>query len=257
MDFGLTGRVAAVTGGGAGIALAVVEALVEEGARVVVADRDLSSLDAAVVEGIELDLLEPEAPQRLIDHTVAVHGGIDILINAVGGLVPRTEGFVAITDRDWEWALGLNLFCMIRASRAAIPHLVQRGGGAIVTVGSDQSRQPNPMFVDYAVAKAGILSVAKALSLEYAQAGIRSNVVLPGPTLTPGFKGPLNEIAEEWGVSFDEAVDRFVREVIKIPLGRVAEPREIANVVCFLASDLASNVTGSAYQVDGGITVAA
>jgi NAD(P)-dependent dehydrogenase (short-subunit alcohol dehydrogenase family) len=257
MTFNLEGKVAIVTGGGAGIGHAIVNLLVAEGALVVTADRDLSQLEGLNVVALNVDLASPDGGPRLVDLAIETHGRLDIVVNAVGGLVPRVGGFTEITDEDWDWTLALNLRCMIRTTRAALPHLIDAGGGSIVSIASDQGRQPDPLFGDYAVAKAGVLSVSKIISLEYAKHGIRSNAVSPGPTLTPGFSGPLADMASAWGVTPEEAIHRFVHEIRKIPLGRLGDPREIANVVCFLASDLASNVTGSDYCADGGITVAA
>lgn len=256
MDFGLDGKVVVVTGGGAGIARAVVETFLGEGSKVVTADRDVSPLADLDVEAVELDLLDPSAPQRLIDRAVELHGTVDVLVNALGGLVPKTNGFTEITEEDWDWTLNFNLRVMIRTTRAVLPVMVEGGGGSIVTIASDQSRQPDPIFVEYAAAKAGVLSVSKAISLEYADRGIRSNAVAPGPTLTPGLEGPLGEMAAEWGVSTEAAIDRFVKEIREIPVGRIGQPQDVANVIAFLASDLAANVTGSEYCTDGGIKVA-
>jgi NAD(P)-dependent dehydrogenase (short-subunit alcohol dehydrogenase family) len=256
LDFGLGGKVVVVTGGGAGIARAVVETFIDEGAKVVTADRDTSPLAGLEVEALELDLLDPTSPQKLVDRAVELHGTVDVLVNALGGLVPKTNGFTEITEEDWDWTLNFNLRVMIRTTRAVLPVMVENGGGSIVTIASDQSRQPDPIFVEYAAAKAGVLSVAKAISIEYADRGIRSNSIAPGPCLTPGLEGPLSHMAEEWGVSTEEAIDRFVKEIREIPIGRIGQPQDVANVVAFLASDLASNVTGSEYCTDGGIKVA-
>jgi NAD(P)-dependent dehydrogenase (short-subunit alcohol dehydrogenase family) len=256
MDLGLEGKVAAITGGGSGIAKATVETLRREGALVVTADRDIAPLAEVDVEAIELDLLDPESPGKLIERAVELHGGLDIVVNALGGLVPKTKGFTEITEEDWDWTLGLNLRCMIRTIRAAIPHLIERGGGSIVSISSDQGRQPDPIFVEYAVAKAGVLSLSKAISIEYADRGIRSNAVSPGPILTPGLEGPLSEMAAEWEMETEAAIDRFVKEIRQIPIGRIGHVQDVANVIAFLASDVSSNVTGSEYCTDGGIKVA-
>jgi NAD(P)-dependent dehydrogenase (short-subunit alcohol dehydrogenase family) len=257
MDFGLKDKVAIVTGGGSGIAKATIETFLGEGVKVVTADRDVSPLAGHEVEAVELDLLDPASPQKLVDRAVELHGGIDIVVNAVGGLVPKTQGFTEITDEDWDWTLGLNLRCMIRTCRAAIPVLLERGGGAIVSIASDAGRQPDPVFAEYCAAKAGVLSVSKTLSIEYSGRGIRSNAVSPGPTLTPGLEGPVSEMGKEWGLSKEDAIDKFVKEIRNIPIGRIGQVQDIANVVTFLASDLASNVTGSEYCSDGGIISAA
>ena len=221
MDLGLQGKVAVVTGGGSGIALRTIEMLLDEGAAVVTADRDISRLEGRDVRALEADLTDPAAPGRLIDVAVRQHGRVDILVNAVGGPTPR-QGFTDISDEEWQRALELNFLCMMRASRAAIEPMRRAGGGAIVSIASDAGREPEAHFVDYGVAKAAVMSLSKALAHEYAPEGIRSNVVSPGPTRTDGFVGVFGRIAEAW-------------------------------VILFLCSDIASNVTGSDYRVDGGI----
>jgi NAD(P)-dependent dehydrogenase (short-subunit alcohol dehydrogenase family) len=257
LDFGLEGKVVVVTGGGAGIARAVVETMLGEAAAVVTADRDVAPLAGLDLEAVELDLLDPAAPQALIDRAVERHGRVDVLVNALGGLVPKLNGFTAITEEDWDWTLNFNLRVTIRTIRAALPAMLKGGGGSIVSIASDAGRQPDPVFVEYCAAKAGVLSVSKAISIEYADRGIRSNAVSPGPTLTPGLEVGLGEMAVEWGVSTEAAIERFIKEVREVPLGRIGQVQDIANVVAFLASDLAANVTGSEYCANGGTIHAA
>jgi NAD(P)-dependent dehydrogenase (short-subunit alcohol dehydrogenase family) len=253
MDFGLSGKVAVVTGGGSGIALATVRALLSEGATVVTADRDVDALDELGADALELDMLDPASPDRLVSVALERHGRIDVVVNAVGGLDRRVNGFAAITDEGWESTLGLNLMVMVRTSRAVLPHMVRQGSGAIVSVASDQAREPDPMFVDYAAAKAAVVVVSRSIAQEFAAAGVRSNVVSPGPTRTPGFVRGFEHIVSGSGITADEAMEAFVREVRRIPQGRLAQPEEIAAVIVFLASAAASNVTGSEYRVDGGL----
>jgi NAD(P)-dependent dehydrogenase (short-subunit alcohol dehydrogenase family) len=146
MDLGLQDRVAIITGGGAGIGLAATKALARQGAHVVAADRDvtnLASLDR--VTPVVLDLLEPAGGKRLVDMAIDEHGRIDIVVNSLGGLIPRT-GFVEIDDDDWTWTFALNFMCLVRTTRAALPHMIARGAGAIVNVASDAGREPDPFF---------------------------------------------------------------------------------------------------------------
>jgi NAD(P)-dependent dehydrogenase (short-subunit alcohol dehydrogenase family) len=138
--------------------------------------------------------------------------------------------------------------------------MIERGKGAIVSIASDVGRAPDPFFVDYAVSKAGVLSLSKALSIEFGPKGVRSNVVSPGPTRTPLWDRPggfADSLAEEFGMEVEAAIDHFAKEVRKLPLGKLGRPEEVANAVFFLASDLAAQVTGSEYCVNGGVLNAA
>lgn len=257
MDLGLQGKVAVVTAGGSGIGLAVAHALAGEGATVVVGDLDTTAVSGvAGILATRLDLLEPDAPRVLIEQALSKTGRLDILVNAMGGPTHRGEGFLAIDDGAWHRSLDLNLLTLIRTCRAAIPDMVRSGGGSIVHIASDVARQPDPIFIDYCVAKAALLSVSKALSIEFASQGIRSNCVSPGPTNTPGFMNFFTDhVAPQWGVTAAQAVDRFVNEIRKIPAGKLGEPSDVARVVVFLASNAAKHVTGSDYRVDGGVVI--
>jgi NAD(P)-dependent dehydrogenase (short-subunit alcohol dehydrogenase family) len=136
--------------------------------------------------------------------------------------------------------------------------MVEQGSGAIVSVASDAGRQPDPFYVDYCVSKACVISLAKSLSIEFGSKGIRSNVVSPGPTVTPGLVEFFEKsAAPEWGMSTDEAIDHFAKNIRKLPLGHLGQAEDVAATIVFLASDLAKQTTGSDYRVDGGTQVAA
>ncbi|EHN12847.1 3-oxoacyl-[acyl-carrier-protein] reductase [Patulibacter medicamentivorans] len=260
MQLNLNDKVAVVTGGGSGIGLATVRQLAEEGARVVAADLDPSAATAIDgVVGIAGDLSSAEGPVAAVEAAVERWGRIDVLVNNVG-IFPYRESFLSVSDDDWRTLLDVNFFSMVRASRAALPHMVRQGSGAIVSTASDVARAPDPFFVDYGVAKAGVLMLSKAISIEFGPKGVRSNCVSPGPTLTPAWEKPggfAESLAEEFGLSKEEAIDHFAKEVRKMPLGRLGRPEDVANAIVFLASDAASHVTGADYQVDGGIVDAA
>src|SRR5215813_3374769 len=169
MDLHLSGKVAVVTGASRGIGLAVTRALVEEGAKVVAAARgssaELTALGSSV-RVVAADLTNPEGPQKLIDGAIAAFGGLDILVNNVGSVRPRTGGFLSITDEDWTTTLASNFLAAVRMTRAALPHLLSRGTGAIVTVSSVNAFLPDPLVIDYSSAKAALTNFCKSLSKE-------------------------------------------------------------------------------------------
>jgi NAD(P)-dependent dehydrogenase (short-subunit alcohol dehydrogenase family) len=260
VDTKLAGRRAVVTGAGSGIGLAVVRQLVEEGARVVGADLDTTALKELPgdVTPVTADLSLPGAADDVIRQAVDALGGIDILVNNVG-IFPYRDSFVTTTDEDWQTVLDLNFMSMVRACRAAIPHMQAAGQGSIVSVASECGRQPDVFFVDYSVSKAAMLNLSKSLANEFGPV-IRSNIVSPGPTLTPSWTKPggfAESLAEEYGLDRDAAIDHFARTVRKLPTARLGRPEEVAAVVTFLASDLAAQVTGAEYTVNGGSYVAA
>jgi NAD(P)-dependent dehydrogenase (short-subunit alcohol dehydrogenase family) len=190
MDLGLDGKVAVVTGASKGIGLAVTRTLVDEGVSVVAGAReltdDISALVAAgrPVRPVQLDLTTPDGPARLVEEAVTSYGGLDVLVNNVGAVRPRPDGFLAIGDEEWTWSLTINFLAAVRSCRAALPHLLARGGGAIVTTCSVNAFLPDPLVVDYSAAKGALANFSKALSKEVGPRGVRVNTVSPGPVAT-------------------------------------------------------------------------
>src|SRR5262249_40642819 len=166
MDLHLSGKVAIVTGASRGIGLAITRALVEEGAKVVAASRgsnaELAGL-GATVRPVAVDLTSPESPRKVIDEAVAAFGGLDILVNNVGSVHPRVDGFLSVTDEDWAATLSSNFLSAVRMTRAALPHLLARGAGAIITVSSVNAFLPDPLVIDYSAAKAALTNFCKSL----------------------------------------------------------------------------------------------
>lgn len=262
MDFGLAGKVAVVTGGSKGIGLAVTRSLLDEGARVVVGSRtpsqELKELTGEV-KHVPVDLTDPRAPAALIDEAARHFGGVDILVNNAGGPPPGVVlphfGFLSLSDQEWQSVVDFNLFSAVRACRAAIPAMIDRGGGAIVNISSGHGRQPSAVNVHYGAAKAAMINLTKALSEEFGPQGIRVNGVCPGPVLTPWWTekgGAADVLAEQTGATRDEVLTKLAPEMMQLATGRLVDPQEIADMVVLLASPRSASTIGAEVVVDGG-----
>jgi NAD(P)-dependent dehydrogenase (short-subunit alcohol dehydrogenase family) len=261
MNYELTNRVVVISGAGSGIGLACCRMFLEEGAIVVVGDLDPSAAGALsdAVTAVAVDLSSTTGAEQLVSAAVEAHGGVDVLVNNVG-VFPFRDSFLTVSDADWDATMDVNFYSMVRACRAALPHMVKRGRGAIVSVASDVGRAPDRFFVDYSVSKAAVLMLSKAISIEFGPAGIRSNCVSPGPTRTPAWDKPggfADSLADEYGLGKEQAIEHFAKEVRKLPLGKLGDPADVARVIAFLASDVSKHVTGADYTVDGGIVATA
>lgn len=259
MQLNLNDKIVVVTGASSGIGLAAARLFLEEGAKVVGASRhpdrirELGGEDRVLA--VEADLSTAEGPKKLVEAAIQKFGRIDILINNAGISHSRLDGFLGTSDEQWEETYLNNLMSMVRTSRAAIPHMTAQGKGVIISIASEDARQPQPMSVDYSAFKAGLLSLGKALSLEFGGQGIRVKTVSPGPTHTniwdqPG--GMIDAISEKFGKPKDEVIDFFVDEVRELPVGRIGQPEDIAAMIVFLASDKAEYADGAEYPVNGG-----
>ncbi|TCO59373.1 SDR family NAD(P)-dependent oxidoreductase [Actinocrispum wychmicini] len=248
MDLRLSGRVFIVTGASAGIGEATVRLLTAEGAVVVgVARKPRRDEDVAA------DVADRAAAQLVVDTVLERHGRLDGLVNNVGGLDSRTS-FLDVSDDDWLATFDLNFHSVVRFSRAALPALTEHGG-SLVHVASEAARFPDTSLVDYAAAKTALLSMSKTLAGEFGPRGVRSNVVSPGPTRTwlwdrPG--GFADQLADQFKLPVDEAIEHFVRDVRRLPSGRLGTPQEVAGVIAYLLSPLTSQVTGAEWAIDGG-----
>src|SRR6266542_991606 len=246
MDLGLRDQVCVITGSTGGIGLETARLLVSEGARVITSGR--SEPTPAVGEALHVpgDLSRPGEPERLIETTVEELGGLDCLVNNVG--IVRQATFEEVPDEEWDEYWQLNVMSYIRAIRAALPAFRARGGGAIVNVSSTAGKRPSTGMPHYSVTKAAVLSLSRLVADLYASEGVRCNAVTPGPTTTEAW---LEEggLADQQHGSRDEV---FAKVGAARPLGRFAEPGEIAAVIAFLCSPRASYVTGAAWSADGG-----
>jgi 3-oxoacyl-[acyl-carrier protein] reductase len=255
MDLGLRDRVCVVTGSTRGIGLETASLLADEGARVVVTGREARRVDearaAAGAElGIVCDLGEPEAPEALMEEVSAAVGPIDCLVNNVG--IAYQASFDELDDRQWDEMWQLNVMSYVRSIRAALPEMRKRGIGSIVNVSSTAGKRPSTSMPNYSVTKAAVLSLSRLVADLYASDGVRCNAVAPGPTATEawlGAGGLADQQAERTGKTRQEALEAVGAGR---PLGRLAEPDEVASVIAFLCSDRASYVTGAAWSADGG-----
>jgi NAD(P)-dependent dehydrogenase (short-subunit alcohol dehydrogenase family) len=245
LDLGLTGRACLVTGSTGGIGRATAALLATEGARVITCGRGEAPA-VGEVEHVVADLSQPGEPERV----VAEAGALDVLVNNVGYAEQRD--FLAVTDEQWEEVWQLNVMSYVRAIRAAVPGMRERGGGVILNVSSTAGKRPSTGMPDYSVTKAAVLSLSRLVADLYAGDGIRSNAIAPGPTATEAWLGDGglgDQQARRSGKSRDEVLEAVGTGR---PLGRLAEPEEIAAVIAFLVSDKASYVTGAAWSADGG-----
>ncbi len=251
VDLGLSGKVAVVTGASRGIGRAIVEELLAEGALVVAGARDVTSLsDLKDVLAVRVDLSRPSGPSALVAAAADAHGGVDMLVNNVGGGRLHFDGVASTTDEDWQWAFEINLFSAVRAVRAALPHLLERRG-AIVNVSSLNARVPAVEAPEYSAAKAGLNSFSRSLAIELAPSGVRVNIVSPGPVRTDMQTGP-GGVAEEVAAATGGSIADYIANVESaVPLGRFAEPSEIGAAVVALLSERFSYVTGAELAVDG------
>jgi 3-oxoacyl-[acyl-carrier protein] reductase len=245
MDLGLRDRVCVVTGSTAGIGLATARLLADEAAQVVTSGRS-GAPGVGEALHVEADLSRPGDPERVIDRALAELGAIDCLVNNVG--VARQAKFEDVPDGEWDEYWQLNLMSHVRAIRAVLPAMRERGGGAIVNVSSTAAKRPSTGMPHYSVTKAAMLSLSRLVADLYAKDGIRCNAVTPGPTATDAWLGD-GGLADQQG---GDRAEVLARVGAGRPLGRLARPEEIAAVVVFLCSDRASYVTGAAWSADGG-----
>jgi 3-oxoacyl-[acyl-carrier protein] reductase len=255
MDLDLRDRVCVVTGSTAGIGLATASLLAAEGARVVVTGRDSERVEqaresAGAVLGIVVDVGDAGAVEELVRAATASLGPVDCLVNNVG--IAYQIAFDELSDQQWDEMWQLNVMTYVRAIRAVLPPMRERGRGVIVNVSSTAAKRPSTGMPNYSVTKAAVLSLSRLVADLYAKDGVRCNAVTPGPTATPAWLadgGLADQQARRSGTSREDVLAAVGGGR---PLGRLAESDEIAAVIAFLCSDRASYVTGAAWSADGG-----
>lgn len=250
MDLGLKDRVCIVTGSTAGIGKETARLLAEEGAGVVTCGRRAQAPAVGEALHVASDLSLPSAPGELVLEVERELGRVDCLVNNVG--VAYQRRFDELTDQDWESLWQLNVMSYVRAIQAVLPGMRERGFGRIVNVSSSAGKRPSTSMPDYSVTKAAVLSLSRLVADLYTKEGILCNAVTPGPSTSPAWLEPgglADQQAKLLGKSREEVFEAVGKGR---PLGRFAEPEEIAAVIVFLCSDRASYVTGSAWSADGG-----
>ena len=246
----LSGRVAVITGGGSGIGLATARRMAAEGARIVIGDigADAGEAAAAEVGGlfVRVDVADPDEVDALFDRAAEEYGSVDIAFNNAG-ISPPDDDSIETTELDaWQRVQDVNLKSVYLCSRAALRHMVPRGRGSIINTASFVAVLGSATSqISYTASKGGVLAMTRELGVQFARQGIRVNALCPGPVNTP----LLKEL-------FAKDPERAQRRLIHVPVGRFAEPEELAAAVAFLASDDASFITASTFLVDGGISSA-
>lgn len=243
-----------VTGGTrGGIGEAIVKRLTHAGATVVTTARKTPDELKASNLFIQADISTSEGTTKIVNEVLERFGGVDILINNVGGSSAPTGGVLAQSDDDWQQAFETNLFAAVRLDRGLLPPMIKQGYGVIIHITSIQRRFPGENTMAYSAAKAALTNYSKGLATELAPKGIRVNTVAPGFTETKAAEELIKRMAQNLGTDYDGARQALMDSLGGIPIGRTARPEEVAELIAFLVSDRASYIIGAEHTIDGGI----
>jgi 3-oxoacyl-[acyl-carrier protein] reductase len=257
MDTGLKNRVAIVAASSQGIGRAVAEALAAEGCRIAMCARQAQALRAAAeqiekhhraqVFALPVDVTDPQAVHDFVDQTVSQFGGVDVCVTNAGG--PPAKGFLAASLEDWRSAVDANFLSVVHFAREVIPHMQSKHWGRILTITSISTKQPVPDLVLSNAVRAAVVGLVRSLANEFGKDGILVNNVGPGFTATERLRELAKRRARALGQPEEKMVAGWAEETA---IGRIAEPREVADTVVWLASERASYITGQTILVDGG-----
>lgn len=251
-DLELEGQVALITGAGSGIGHGIASVLARRGAELVLADLNRAKADQAArdIGGIarEHDVTSWRSCQETVEFVLDAHGRIDILVNNAG--VSRSVPFHELDEAEWDRVHNVNVKGVFLATRAVVPHMMQRRSGSIISISSMVGKEAIPLFVHYCASKFAVIGLTQGLAKEMAPYDVRVNAVCPGVVRTPLWEPLLEQLAATKGITRDEAWQEFVDG---IPLGRPQEPEDIGEAVAFLASERARNMTGQGINVTGGM----
>lgn len=247
------GKRVLVTGGSKGIGQAVAARLREAGARVLTTARSRPADLADTALFVATDITTAEGCAAVAEAVRERLGGVDIIVHVVGGSSAPAGGFAVLDDTEWYRALNLNLLPAVRLDRALLPGMIEQGSGVIIHITSIQSVLPLPeATIAYAAAKAALANYSKGLSKEVSPKGIRVVRVSPGWVETEAAVGLVKELARNKGTDYESARKTLMDSIGGIPIGRPAQPSEVADLVAFLASPRAASITGTEYIIDGG-----
>jgi NAD(P)-dependent dehydrogenase (short-subunit alcohol dehydrogenase family) len=246
------GKRVVVSGGSKGLGRATVERFVAGGAKVVTAARSLAPpIDGTL--SVQADLTTPQGSDVLAQAALDHLGGVDIIAHVLGGSSSPAGGFVALSDDHWLAELNFNLLAAVRLDRLLVPQMTARGSGAVVHVTSIQSVLPMPESTTaYAAAKAGLRTYSKALSRELGPKGVRVNSVSPGWIMTEASSEFVERLQAAQGGTIEQARQRVLDGLGGIPIGRGADPHEVADLIAYLASTRAAAIHGAEFVIDGG-----
>lgn len=263
MDLNINGKIAVITGGDSGIGLETAKILADAGARIVLADLELDKLKSAAAAirkhspqaellTLGVDLSKNDSVVSFAEEIKTNWGAAHIIINCAGARGAAGD-FLSLTDQDWQQTIEVDLLGAVRLCRAFIPHLQENGWGRVVLIASENAYQPYEEESPYNACKAGIINLSKCLSRSYSKDGILFNTVSPAFIATPMTDAMMDELAEQKGITREKAIEWFLKHKRpNLAVGRRGKPEEVAQVIAFLSSELASFVNGSNYRVDGG-----
>jgi NAD(P)-dependent dehydrogenase (short-subunit alcohol dehydrogenase family) len=249
----LSGKIALVTGGTKGAGKAIAQRLQAAGATVITTARNKPEDGYQHLHFISADLSQPEGTGKVVHEVLGKFGRLDILVNNLGGSDTPGGGFAVLSDEDWGSSIRTNLLAPVSLDRGFLPQMLDRGSGVIIHIASIQGKLPlHDSTLPYAAAKAALINYSKGLSKEVAPKGVRVLTVSPGWIMTESSERMMERISKSSNITIDQATQSVMAALGGIPMGRPAQPEEVAELVGFLASPRAGYLTGAEFVIDGG-----